>query len=108
MLAELRMTEGEFRDVSGLDKCMIPALLRCPSRPCHSDDTGMSTKNKSPSLSVTYNGYNECTFGPRASRRFPLWSVHPPDENPTRMPSLSSCPTKIKDPFKLKDMMEIV
>ena len=78
-----------------LDKCVMPTLLRCPSGPCHSDDTGISTRNMSPSLSVTYNGYNECTFGPRASRRFPLWSVHPPDENPARMPSSSSCPTEI-------------
>ena len=31
-----------------------------------------------------------------ASRRFPLWSVHTPDEKPTRMPSSSSCPTEIK------------
>ena len=62
-----------------LDRCVMPALLRCPSRPCHKDDTEISTKNKPPSLSVTYKGYNECTFGPLASRRFPLWSVHPPD-----------------------------
>ena len=47
--------------------------------------TGISTKNKSPSLSVTYKRYKECTFDPRASRRFPLWSVHPLDENPARM-----------------------
>ena len=73
----------------------MAALLRCPSHPCHSDDMGILTRNKSPSMSVTYNGYNECTFGPRASRRFPLWSVHPPDENPIRMPSSSSCPTEI-------------
>ena len=55
----------------------------------------ISTRNKSPSLSVTYNRYKECTFGPRASRRFPLWSFHPPDENPARMPSSSSCPSEI-------------
>ena len=79
-----------------LDKSVMPALLRCPSRPCHKDDTGISTKNRSPSLSVTYRGYKECTFGPRASRRFPLWSVHPPDENPARMPASSSCLTEIK------------
>ena len=78
-----------------LDKCVMPALLRCPSRPCHNDDTGISTKNKPPSLSVTYKGYSECTFGPRASRRFPLWSVHPLDEKPARMPASSSCPTEI-------------
>ena len=78
-----------------LDKCVMLALLRCPSRPCHNDDTRISTKNKPPSLSVTYKGYNECTFGPRASRRFPLWSVHPPDEKPARMLASSSCPTKI-------------
>ena len=64
-----------------LDKCVMSALLSCPSRPCHRDDTGISTKNKSPSLSVTYNGYKECTFGPRASKRFPLWSVHPPNRS---------------------------
>ena len=80
-----------------LDKCIMPALLRCLSHPCHSDDTGISSKNRSPSLSVTYSGYNECTFGPLASRRFPLWSVHPPDEKPARMSSSSICPTKIKD-----------
>ena len=72
-----------------LDKCVMLALmcLRCL---CHNDDTGISTRNKSPSLSVTYNGYNECTFVPRASKRFPLWSIHPPKEKPTRMPSSSS------------------
>ena len=80
---------------SALDKCVMSALLRCLSHTCHRDDTGISTWNKSPSLSVTYNGYNECTFGPRASMRFPLWSVHIADENSTRMSSLSSCPTKI-------------
>ena len=73
---------------------LCQTLARCLSHLCHSDDTGISTKNKSPSLSVTYNGYKECTFSPRASRRFPLWSVHPPDENPTRMPSSSSYPTQ--------------
>ena len=78
----------------------MPALLRCLSRPYHNDDTGISTKNKSPSLSVTYRAYKECTCGPRdenpARRRFPLWSVHPPDENPAQMPTSSSCPTEIK------------
>ena len=59
------------------------------------DDTGISTKNKSPSLSVTYKGYKECTFGPVASRRFPLWSVHPLDENPAWMPASSSFLTEI-------------
>ena len=61
-------------------------------------DAGLAevTKNKLPSLSVTYRGYKECTFGPLASRRFPLWSVHPPYENPTQMPASSSCPTEIK------------
>ena len=39
---------------SALDKCMMSALLRCPSHPCYIDDMGMSTRNKSPSLSVTY------------------------------------------------------
>ena len=66
----------------------MSALLRCPSRSCHNDDIGISTKNKSPSLSVTYKGYKECTFGPRAS-------VHPPDENLTRMSTPSSCLTQI-------------
>ena len=61
-----------------LDRCMMSALLRCLSRPCHSDDTGISTRNKSPPLSVTYNGYSECTFSSRAIMMFPLWSVHPP------------------------------
>ena len=46
---------------------------------------------------MTYNVYSECTLGPQASRRFPLWSVHPPDDNPARMPSSSSCPTEIND-----------
>ena len=81
-----------------LDRCVMPALRRCPSRPCHKDgmdDTGISTKNKPPSLSVTCKGYNEGTFGPQASRRFPLWSVHPPDEKPARMPASSSCPIEI-------------
>ena len=79
-----------------LDRCVMPTLLRCSSRPCHNDDTGISTRNMSPSLSGTYNEYKECTIGPRASKKFPLWSVHPPYENPTRMPSSSSCPTEIK------------
>ena len=35
-----------------LDRCVMQALLRCPSRPCHNDDKGISTKNKPPSLSV--------------------------------------------------------
>ena len=78
-----------------LDKCKMSALMRFPSRPCHNDYTGMSTKNKSPSLSVMYNGYIECTFGPLASKRFPLWSVHPPNEKPTQMSCSSSCPTEI-------------
>ena len=56
----------------------------------------MSTRNKSPSLSVTYSGYNECTLGPRASRRFPLWGVHPLDEKPIGMSSSSYCSTEIK------------
>ena len=45
---------------------------------------------------ILSKGYKECTFGPRASRRFPLWSAHPPDENPPRMPVSSSCPTEIR------------
>ena len=92
-------TDGPKRRELGmypaLDRCVMPALLRCPSHPCHKDDTGISTKNKSPSLSVTYKGYKECTFGPLASRRLPLWSVHPPDDNPTRMSASSTCPTEI-------------
>ena len=87
--------KGSLGIYPALDKCVMSALLRYLSHPCHSDDTGMSTKNKSPSLSVTYNGYKECTFGPRASKRFPLWSVHPPNEKPTRMPSSSSSLTEI-------------
>ena len=81
---------------TALDKCVMPALLRCLNRrPCHCDDTGMSTRNNSPSLSATYSRYNECTFGPRASKRFPLCSVHPPDGKPTWMLSLPNCPTEI-------------
>ena len=80
---------------SALDRCVMSALLRCLGRPCHNDDRGMSTRNKSPSLSVMHTGYRECTFNPRASRRLPLWSVHPPDEKPTRMTSSSSFPTEI-------------
>ena len=57
-----------------LDKCVMPTLLRCLSHSCHSDDMGISTRTKFPSLSVTYSGFNECTFGPLASRRFPLLS----------------------------------
>ena len=83
-----------------LDRCVMLALLRFLSHLCHSDDTWISTWNKSPSLSVTYKGYIECTFGPHARRRFPLWSVHPTDEKPTRIPieingreSSRTCPT---------------
>ena len=76
----------------------MPALVRCPSRPCHNDDIGISTKNKSPSLSVTYKGDKECTFGPLASRRFPQWSVHPPDENSAWMPQHTSRRIKIEGP----------
>ena len=61
----------------------------------YSDDMGMSTRNKSPSLSVKYNGYRECTFKPQASRMFPLWSVHPPYEKSAWMSSSSSSPTEI-------------
>jgi hypothetical protein len=67
------------------------------SLPCQSDDTGMSTRNKSPCRRVTYRGYNACIFGPRASRRFPLWSVHPPDEKLAQMPASSSCPIEMSD-----------
>ena len=73
----------------------MSALLRHLNHSCYSEDTRMSTRNKSPSLSVTYSGYNECTFGPRASKRFPLWRVHPLDEKPARMSSSSSYPTEI-------------
>ena len=78
-----------------LDKCMMSALLRCLSHPCHSDDMGMSTKNWLPSLSITCSGYNECIVGPLASRRFPLWSVYPPEEKPARILSSSNCLTEI-------------
>jgi hypothetical protein len=73
----------------------MSALLRWPSLPCHSDDTGISTTNKSPSLSVTYKGYKECIFGPRASKSFPLSRLHPPHEKLARMSASSSCPTKV-------------
>ena len=73
----------------------MPALLKWPSRPCHGNDTGISTRNTSPSLSVTYSGYKECTFGPRASRRLLLWSIHPPKEKSAQMSSSSSCSTEI-------------
>ena len=66
---------------------MYPAL--------DNDDMGMSDRNKSPSLSVTYNEYKECTFSPRARKRFLVWSVHPLDEKTTWMTSSSSCQTEI-------------
>jgi hypothetical protein len=75
----------------------MPTLLKWPSLPCHSDDTGMSMTNKLHSLSVTYRGYNECIFGPRASRRFPLGRLHPLEENMARMHVSSSYPTEISD-----------
>jgi hypothetical protein len=75
----------------------MPVLLRWPSLPCHRDDTGMSTTKTSPSRSVTYKGYKECILGPRASRRFPLWMLHPPDEKLVRKPASSSCPTEMSD-----------
>jgi hypothetical protein len=75
----------------------MPVLLRWPSHPCHRDDTGMSTTKKSPSRSVTYKEYKECILGAQASRRFPLWMLHPLDEKLVRKPTSSSCPTKMSD-----------
>ena len=75
----------------------MPTLLRWPSLPYHKDDTGISTRNKSPCLSVTYSGYSEWVFGAWVRRRFPLWSVHPPKEKLARKPTSSSCPTDISD-----------
>ena len=72
-----------------LDKCVMQALLRCPSRPCHRNYTRISIENKSPSLSAKYSRYNECTFGPRASKIFR------PDEKPIWIPSSSNCPIEI-------------
>ena len=74
----------------------MSALLRFPSHPYHNNDTGISTKSKPLCLSVTYKGYKECTFSPRASRRSPLWNVDPPNENPVGIPASSSCLTEIK------------
>jgi hypothetical protein len=75
----------------------MPVLLRWPSLPCHNDDTGMSTTNTSPCRSVTYKGYKKCILRARASTRFPLWMLHPPDEKLVRKPASSSCPTKMSD-----------
>ena len=95
-----------------LDKCVMSALLMCPSCPYHNDDTRISTRNKSPSLNVTDNGYNECTFGPQASMRFPLWSVHPLDEMTTRMPSSKTCQTlcstSVEPPRRLSSIVPIL
>ena len=59
-IGNARKTNGQRRRVWGygraLDRCVIPALLRWLSHPCHRDNNKISTKNKSPSLSVTYNG----------------------------------------------------
>ena len=41
------------------------------------------------------NRYKECTFRPQANKRFPLWSVHPPNEKRAQMLSSSSCPIEI-------------
>ena len=96
MLAKLVVREGEFGEFGGpRRRVRDDSLVEVSESSVPYDDTGISTRNKSPSLSVTYNGYKECTFDLRASRRFPLWSVHPPDENLARMPSSSSCLTKI-------------
>ena len=86
-----------FTMYPALDRCVILDLLKCPILPCQRDDTGRSTRKSLLSLRVTYNGYNECTFVPRASRRLPRWSDHPPKEKMTRMPASTSCPTKIND-----------
>jgi hypothetical protein len=75
----------------------MSVLLRWPSLPCHRDDTGISTTKMSPSWSVTYKGYRNCILGPRASRRFPLWMLHPLDEKLVRKPASSSCPTEMRD-----------
>ena len=80
-----------------LDRYVMPDLLKCPSLPCHKDDTGRSTKKSLLSLRVTYSGYSECTLGPRARRRFPRWNVHPPKEKLAWMPTSSSCPTEISN-----------
>ena len=80
-----------------LDRCVMLDFLKCPSLPCQSDDTGRSTKKSPLSRNVTYNGYYECTLGPRARRRLPQRSVQPPDEKPTRMPASSNCPTDFND-----------
>ena len=56
----------------------------------------ISTNNKSPRLRVTYNGYDECAFGPQASGRFLLWSFQPPYEKLTLMSPSSNCPTEIR------------
>ena len=56
-----------------LDRCVMLDLLRCPSRPCQSDDTGRSTKKigstkKSPlSLRVMYSGYSGSTSNEEVS-----------------------------------------
>ena len=97
-LDALMIRKREFGYVSSFGyRCVMPNLLRWPSLLCHKDDTGISTMNKSPSLSVTYNGYIDCTFGPRLSRRFPLCSVHPLDEKTAWIPTSSSYPIEISD-----------
>ena len=71
MLAKLMVRKESFGMYPALDKCVMPALLRCPSRPCHNDDIGISTKNKPPSLSVTYKGYNECYLWSSSKQEVP-------------------------------------
>ena len=67
----------------------MPEMLKWTSRPCHRDNSAISTKNMSSSQNVMYNGYSECTFCCHASRRFPRWSDHPIEEKSARMSSLS-------------------
>ena len=89
-----RRRAWEFR---ALDRCVMLNLIRCSSIMCQSDNIGRSTRKRQLFLRATYRRYNECTLEPRASKRFPMWIVHPPDQKSAWMPALSNCPMEMGD-----------
>jgi hypothetical protein len=90
-------TDGRRRRAWGCNRPWIETICRSYSGGRVFRVIAITTTNKSPSQSVTYKGYNDCILGPRASRRFPLWMLHPPDEKLVRKSVSSSCPSEMSD-----------